>query len=139
MPRREHLVLCGGVNRPRDAGVHTLRLRLPEQPSSNVRLRITDISKRLVANMPDVLIDLLQVAAYVIALAIWLHAFLRNALSSPNTTSLMIPASNLLAYLVGPIALTQPPWLVVAVFGDGCSASRDSRTATPTHQRCSTK
>jgi hypothetical protein len=27
----------------------------------------------------------------------------------------MIPASNLLAYLVGPIALTQPPWLAVAV------------------------
>jgi 7-cyano-7-deazaguanine synthase in queuosine biosynthesis len=67
MPRREHLVLCGGVNRPADAGVHTLQLRLPEQPSSNVRLRITDISKRLVANMPDVLIDLLQVAAYVYA------------------------------------------------------------------------
>ena len=28
---------------------------------------------------------------------------------------MMIPASNLLAYLIGPVALTQPPWMVVAV------------------------
>ena len=64
------------------------------------------------------LIEPRQALAFIvglIALAIWLHAFLRNALPSPNTTSLMIPASNLLAYLIGPIALTQPPWLVVAV------------------------
>jgi len=27
----------------------------------------------------------------------------------------MIPASNLVAYLIGPVALTQPPWVVVAV------------------------
>ena len=27
----------------------------------------------------------------------------------------MIPVSNLLAYLIGPVALTQPPWMVVAV------------------------
>jgi uncharacterized membrane protein (DUF4010 family) len=49
------------------------------------------------------------------ALALWLHAYLRNALLSPNATSLMIPASNLLAYLIGPVALTQLPWIVVAV------------------------
>jgi uncharacterized membrane protein (DUF4010 family) len=49
------------------------------------------------------------------ALAIWLHAYLRNAPPTPNSTSLMIPASNLLAYLLGPVALTQPPWMVVAV------------------------
>jgi uncharacterized membrane protein (DUF4010 family) len=49
------------------------------------------------------------------ALALWLYAYLRNALLSPNATSLMIPASNLLAYLIGPVALTQPPWIVVAV------------------------
>ena len=49
------------------------------------------------------------------ALAVWLHAYLRNALFGPNATSMMIPASNLLAYLIGPVALTQPPWMVVAV------------------------
>jgi hypothetical protein len=53
--------------------------------------------------------------AGLIALAIWLHAFLRNAQPGPNTTTLMIPASNLVAYVLGPVALTQPPWLVVAV------------------------
>ena len=49
------------------------------------------------------------------ALAIWLHAFLRKAPHRPNATSLMIPASNLIAYMIGPVALTQPPWVVVAV------------------------
>jgi uncharacterized membrane protein (DUF4010 family) len=51
----------------------------------------------------------------LLALALWLHVYLRNAPPSPNATSLMIPASNLLAYLIGPVALTQPPWMVVAV------------------------
>jgi uncharacterized membrane protein (DUF4010 family) len=64
------------------------------------------------------LIEPRQALAFIVglvALAIWLHALLRNALPGPNATSLMIPVSNLVAYLVGPIALTQPPWLVVAV------------------------
>ena len=51
----------------------------------------------------------------LLALALWLHAYLRDAPPSPNATTLMIPASNLLAYLIGPVALTQPPWMVVAV------------------------
>jgi uncharacterized membrane protein (DUF4010 family) len=64
------------------------------------------------------LIEPRQVLAFVvglIALAIWLHVFLRRALTGPTTTSLMIPASNMVAYLIGPVALAQPPWLVVAV------------------------
>jgi uncharacterized membrane protein (DUF4010 family) len=64
------------------------------------------------------LIEPRQALAFVvglIALASWLHASLRNAPPGPNTTTLMIPASNLLAYVLGPVALTQPPWLVVAV------------------------
>ncbi len=51
----------------------------------------------------------------LLALALWLHAYLRNAPPDPSATSLMIPASNLLAYVIGPVALTQPPWMVVAV------------------------
>ena len=42
------------------------------------------------------LIEPRQALAFIvglIALAIWLHAFLRNASPSPNATSLMIPAS----------------------------------------------
>ena len=36
-------------------------------PSANVHLKIADISKRLLANIPDVLVDLLEVASYVYA------------------------------------------------------------------------
>ena len=48
----------------------------------------------------------------LIALAVWLHAFLRQAPDGPS--SLMVPASNLVAYLLGAVALSQPPWVVVA-------------------------
>jgi len=64
------------------------------------------------------LIEPHQALAFVvglIALAFWLRASLGNAPPSPNTTTLMIPASNLVAYVLGPVALTRPPWLVVAV------------------------
>jgi uncharacterized membrane protein (DUF4010 family) len=53
--------------------------------------------------------------AGLFALALWLYAFLRNVPASSTATSLMIPATNLVAYLIGPVALTQAPWLVVAV------------------------
>jgi len=49
------------------------------------------------------------------ALALWLQAYVRSAPTTPNAGSLMIPASNLLAYVLGPVALTQPPWVAVAV------------------------
>jgi uncharacterized membrane protein (DUF4010 family) len=64
------------------------------------------------------LIEPRQALAFIaglFALAIWLYPFLRNVPASPTTTSLMIPATNLVAYLIGPVALTQAPWLVVAV------------------------
>ena len=48
------------------------------------------------------------------ALALWLHAYLRRAPPLPDATTLMIPASNMLAYLLGPIAFTQAPWVAVA-------------------------
>ena len=49
------------------------------------------------------------------ALAIWLHAHLQTAPPGGSAAHMMIPASNLLAYLIGPVALTQSPWVVVAV------------------------
>jgi Queuosine biosynthesis protein QueC len=62
----EHLVICGEPNRPDCADKRTLRLSL-QGKTPNVRLRITDLSKRLVANIPDVLVDLLEIASYVYA------------------------------------------------------------------------
>ena len=58
----EHLVLCGGEP---GKGAETLLLDLRQ--GGNVCLQITDIGKRLVANIPDVLVDLLEIAAYVYA------------------------------------------------------------------------
>jgi uncharacterized membrane protein (DUF4010 family) len=49
----------------------------------------------------------------LVVLAIWLYAFVTIAPPPPNTLSMMVPASNLIAYLIGPIALTQAPWVVV--------------------------
>jgi uncharacterized membrane protein (DUF4010 family) len=51
--------------------------------------------------------------AGLLVLAVWLYAALRTA-REPDST-IMIPASNLIAYALGPMGLTQPTWLCVAV------------------------
>ena len=66
MPRHEHLVLCGGIDKPRGGSAPVLGMNL-HGPSPNVHLRITDISRPLLANVPDVLVDLLEVASYIYA------------------------------------------------------------------------
>jgi uncharacterized membrane protein (DUF4010 family) len=48
-------------------------------------------------------------------LAAWLYGFIRVAPEDGETPSFMIPASNLLAYALGPIALAEPPWVAVAL------------------------
>ena len=57
----------------------------------------------------------LAFVAGLLGLAAWLHAYLRAAPQTPEPPSFMIPASNLLAYVIGPIALLQPPWAAVAI------------------------
>ncbi len=48
------------------------------------------------------------------AVAIWQYAHLGRAWREPDPhPSLMIPASCVLAYVLGPIALTQPPWVAL--------------------------
>ena len=66
MQANEHLVLCGGEEEPQVASGQSLRLDLHGR-SPNVRLQISDISRRLLANVPDVLADLLEIASYVYA------------------------------------------------------------------------
>jgi uncharacterized membrane protein (DUF4010 family) len=64
------------------------------------------------------LIEPAHALAYVaglLAVGLWLTAYLRAGLAEHDPPSLMIPASNLLAYVIGPVALTQPPWVVVAI------------------------
>jgi 7-cyano-7-deazaguanine synthase in queuosine biosynthesis len=65
MPRPKHLVLCGGAE-GRDEDRKPLKLDL-HGPARNVRLEISDISQPLMANLPGVLVDLLEVASYVYA------------------------------------------------------------------------
>jgi uncharacterized membrane protein (DUF4010 family) len=49
------------------------------------------------------------------AVALWQYAHLRGAWRhAEQHPSLMIPTSCLLAYVLGPIALTQPPWVALA-------------------------
>ena len=57
----------------------------------------------------------LAFVAGLLALAAWLHAYLRAAPREPEAPSFMIPASNLLAYVIGPIAVMEPPWVAVAL------------------------
>ena len=54
----------------------------------------------------------LAFVAGLFGLAAWLHAFIRAAPPRDHEApSFMIPASNLLAYVLGPIALIEPPWV----------------------------
>jgi uncharacterized membrane protein (DUF4010 family) len=57
----------------------------------------------------------LAFVAGLVAIALWLHAFMRTTPRAPESSSMIIPASNLLAYAIGPIALMQPPWVAVSV------------------------
>ncbi len=64
------------------------------------------------------LLDSISVFPFLVGLAsvaAWLYAHIRAApTSDAQRASLMIPTANLLAYTLGPIALTQPPWIVVS-------------------------
>jgi uncharacterized membrane protein (DUF4010 family) len=58
---------------------------------------------------------LLPFIAGLAAVAIWLYAHIQRVTAADQERpSLMIPTANLLAYTFGPVALTQPPWMVVA-------------------------
>lgn len=63
------------------------------------------------------LIDSHTLVPYVVglgAVALCLFALVRAACEAdPEPPSLMIPTANLLAYTFGPLAFTQPPWIVV--------------------------
>lgn len=64
---------------------------------------------------------LVPYVAGIIAVSLWLYAHIRSAPAPREPVGdlprpgLMVPATNLLAYTFGPVALTQPAWMVVAV------------------------
>ena len=63
---------------------------------------------------------LIPISVGVLVLGAWLHAYYRSAVAErdaegvPNV-GLTVPVCNLLAYLLGPIALTQPHWVAVGL------------------------
>ncbi len=60
--------------------------------------------------------SLLPFVAGLLAVAAWLFAHIRaRPAIAGDLPSLMIPTTNLLAYLLGPLALTQSPWIVAGV------------------------
>jgi hypothetical protein len=63
--RANHVVLCGRAPKPRCAkSDEIIRLDLSGD-EANVDLEITDISRRLWSDVPDVLTDLIEIATYV--------------------------------------------------------------------------
>ena len=66
MPTNEHLVLCSGATAQERGDETRLDLNL-HGASANVRLKIEDISRRLLANISDIHADLLEIASYIYA------------------------------------------------------------------------
>ena len=60
----ETLILCGGAKAGASGMTNTLRLAL-SGPNENIALKIEDISRRMLAEVPPVLTDLLEIATYV--------------------------------------------------------------------------
>ena len=58
------VVLCGGVQVPKRRNQTTLPLNL-SGPDPNITLRLEDITRPMVTDVPDVLTDLMEVATYV--------------------------------------------------------------------------
>ena len=56
----------------------------------------------------------LAFVAGLLAIAAWLYAFLRfQPPEGGSGRTMVIPVCNLLIYVLGPIALTQPPWVAI--------------------------
>ena len=61
---QERIILCGGAPRDRGSTTPIVKLNTSGQ-DKNIRLELTDVSDAMVADLPPVLADLLEVAAYV--------------------------------------------------------------------------
>ncbi|MBV6486702.1 MAG: hypothetical protein GHHEDOFH_00637 [Pseudorhodoplanes sp.] len=64
---RERLIVCGGLKAPRNAPADTLRLDInaPAGSAHKVNLHLDHLARPMADNIPDVLTDLLDIAAYV--------------------------------------------------------------------------
>ena len=59
--------------------------------------------------------SLLLFAVGLVAIAVWLHALLqRQSVQGEERPTLVVATANLIAYALGPVALSQPAWIVVS-------------------------
>lgn len=65
LPSKPQVILCGGVPAPKKRRGLTLHNLSLADPDGNIGLKIRDISEKAIANIPDVLLDLIDVASYV--------------------------------------------------------------------------
>ncbi|MCK6619733.1 MAG: 7-cyano-7-deazaguanine synthase [Calditrichaceae bacterium] len=66
MEKIEYWVLCGGVDPPYPISEeYIVRLDTTKVDQQTVKLRVEDISRALIKDVPDTLVDLLEIAAYV--------------------------------------------------------------------------
>src|SRR5262249_7047893 len=63
-PMHERLVLCGGAEYEGKRSKKALSLAILGS-QSNIKLRLDDISRRMVTNVPDLLTDLVEIGTYV--------------------------------------------------------------------------
>jgi len=61
---KDYLFLCGGAPPEPFAAANVVQMDVSGS-GSNVNLRLTDVQRALLANLPDLLVDLLEIAAYV--------------------------------------------------------------------------
>jgi hypothetical protein len=64
---RERMVVCGGLQAPRGSPTDMLKLDVNASAGSprKVNLHLGDLSRPMADNIPDVLTDMLEIAAYV--------------------------------------------------------------------------
>jgi hypothetical protein len=64
---RERMVVCGGLHAPRGSSTDILKLDVnaPAGSPRKVNLHLGDLSRPMADNIPDVLTDMLEIAAYV--------------------------------------------------------------------------
>ena len=87
-------MLCGSLAAGAKAKKGTIALDLSGK-DANVHLKISDISSKMVANIPSVLVDLLEIATYVYFVPIKRR---REAEATPVTTAPSGDASSSFTY-----------------------------------------
>ncbi len=69
----------------------------------------------------------------LLVLAIWLYPYYRDEVADHESASetadgIMVPMCNLVAYLLGPVAVVGEPWLAIAINGCGGAVAARSRS-----------